>query len=135
MADKHVEIEILQEELETVTNTTVTQYITNPGASTALLNTGQQTVTASQNYIEKDITANGIPNNVWNGVGFGGGGAAYNGATSVPDAAGGGGGWNHPAVGGNNGVDYTGGGGAGPNPGPGAGGHGIVIVTYPTEPG
>ena len=66
---------------------------------------------------------------------FGGGGAAYNAATSVPDAPGGGGGWYHPAVGGNNGVDYTGGGGSGPNPGPGAGGHGIVIVTYPTEPG
>tara|TARA_R110000824_G_scaffold397267_3_gene599866 strand:+ start:11649 stop:15683 length:4035 start_codon:yes stop_codon:yes gene_type:complete len=76
MADKHVEIEILQEALETVTNTTVTQYVANPGFSTALLNSGTQAVTGGQSYIQEDMTANGIPSAGWNGVGFGGGGTA-----------------------------------------------------------
>jgi hypothetical protein len=65
---------------------------------------------------------------------FGGGGAGYA-VSTVPDAPGGGGGWFSPSSDGTHaGVHYTGGGGAGPNPAPGAGGHGIVIVTYPTQP-
>ena len=67
---------------------------------------------------------------------FAGGGAGYGWPSSISGAPGGGGGWFNPeASGDHNGVNYTGGGGAGPNPAPGAGGKGIVIVTYPTEPG
>lgn len=67
---------------------------------------------------------------------FAGGGAGYGWPSSVSPAPGGGGGWFNPeASGDHNAIDYTGGGGAGPNPAPGAGGNGIVIVTYPTEPG